>query len=183
MLNLRNPLLLAGVLVSVTVLEIWIFFGARCGVAAESQWSYIGDDHPQTWPRPHRDPVLLKRENTIRYQVDKEGADEEWARLYPNNGIVTLGANKRPFMVSMFHQLRCLDIIRQTIVHSAAENGTQHESNHLSEWQGSVPSEEAQHCVGYLRQMALCRANTQIEPIMTFTSVPHTCNDWTVAYI
>ena len=57
-------------------------------------------------------------EPTKHYQLSGPSADAEWAALAPNNGILRLGPERRPYSVSLFHQLRCLDIIRRDIVGS-----------------------------------------------------------------
>ena len=76
----------------------------------------------------------------------------------------------------MWHQLRCLDIIRRAY---DAHEGLTPEG----------PSPVARHCLHYLRQTVLCRSDTRLEPVID-TDGPHavqpwgtmTCKDWTRVY-
>ncbi|KAL0961076.1 hypothetical protein HGRIS_006059 [Hohenbuehelia grisea] len=76
----------------------------------------------------------------------------------------------------MFHQLRCLDILRKAIVTVDA--------------QAQFPARDmelSQHCVNYLRQMVLCRTDMEREVVIgkdapeSFPSL-YECRDWTVVY-
>ena len=47
----------------------------------------------------------------------------------------------------------------------------------------------ARHCMNYLRQMILCRADTRLEPVRspigharTMSEVTHVCQDWSTVY-
>lgn len=89
-------------------------------------------------------------EPTKHYQLSGLAADEEWAALAPNNGILHLGPQRLPYSVSLFHQLRCLDIIRRDVAES-------------------LPPEDSQlsrHCLNYMRQMVLCRADLAVDPVL-----------------
>lgn len=111
-------------------------------------------------------------EDSVHYQINTEDGRAEWASLTPGNGLVYLGEQPgRPFSISMFHQLRCLDIIREDIV-GADSNAA------LS-----------RHCLNYLRQMIMCRSDAQLENILLtskedslqpFFVRPGTyvCNNW-----
>lgn len=66
-------------------------------------------------------------------------ADEDWASNFPkSNGWVALGPNHDMFVLSMFHQLHCLDALRFGYVTAKARvlefpgNGTgvEHHVNH-----------------------------------------------------
>lgn len=128
--------------------------------------------------------VKMFIEDTVHYQVDDAASvvvDEEWAQLYPGDGLVYLGNNnidpKQPYTVSMFHQLRCLDIIRRDARALEARNLTE----------PTVPSLLAQHCVNYLRQMVLCRSDLDLD---TTTGRPkpvvqpdiYRCYDWEAVF-
>ncbi|TBU28733.1 hypothetical protein BD311DRAFT_314669 [Dichomitus squalens] len=115
-------------------------------------------------------------EPTVHYKTNSSEADAEWAALVPGGGIVRIGPQGDLYLVSMFHQLRCLDIIRQS--YNRREGLTP---------QG--PSAVAMHCLHYLRQTGLCRRDTRLEPVID-TEGPHavqpwgtmTCKDWTAVY-
>jgi len=128
-------------------------------------------------------------ENSVHYQLD--GDDEEWKALYPNGGIVYVGENKKPFTISMFHQLRCLDILRREIVRLEAASSepdpseTQEKAANSTSASNSSPLHY--HCVDYLRQMVLCRADLELDPVF---GKPHPavipdayqCRDWSKVY-
>jgi len=76
-------------------------------------------------------------------------------------------------MVSMFHQLRCVNVVREQLV---VPKRARH-------------AELAQHCMNYLRQMILCRGDSFLEPyqypsrISGVDSNPvRQCWDWEVVY-
>jgi hypothetical protein len=87
-------------------------------------------------------------ENSVRYQPHAREAADEFANLFPSGGhLVHMGEDQRPFTVSMFHQLRCLEVVRKEY---ADRTG---------------PSPLARHCLNYLRQSILCLADNRIEPV------------------
>ncbi|KAI0371485.1 hypothetical protein BV20DRAFT_1051511 [Pilatotrama ljubarskyi] len=62
---------------------------------------------------PLRD-VAMYFEPTVHYQLNSTEADAEWAALTPlNDGIVYAGSERQPYLLSIFHQLRCLDVLRR----------------------------------------------------------------------
>ena len=106
----------------------------------------------------------------VHYGLHEPEADDEWKALVPRGGIIYLGKTQRPFTISMFHQLRCLDIIRVSL---KAEN--------------SRDSQLIQHCFNYLRQTALCHSGTRMDPLTDKTGTrlshkPVACNNWEVIY-
>ncbi|TFK47281.1 hypothetical protein OE88DRAFT_1665975 [Heliocybe sulcata] len=112
-------------------------------------YSYIGAD----WPN-HFDiavgPAEMTYEETARYPILGPGADAMWTSLIPetNRGYVRLGSDRRVFVVAMFHQLHCLDEIRRSLV----------------DLERASPSAHFHHCMNYLRQHFLCKADTTLEP-------------------
>jgi len=108
--------------------------------------------------------IYLNVENTVHYQLNSSVADAEWAALVPpNGGIVHVGPDRQPFMPSVFHQLRCLDILRQAYVTDA---------------HNTLP-----------KQITMCRANLRLEPVVDPFGVHAvnpwgklTCSDWRVVY-
>ncbi|OJT15472.1 hypothetical protein TRAPUB_7343 [Trametes pubescens] len=117
--------------------------------------------------------VSMYFEPTIHYQLNSTEADAEWAALVPTNGgIVHVGPERQPFMLSVFHQLRCLDILRRAYISHAEE-----------------PDAVAVHCLNYIRQMVLCRRDTILEPVVDIGSAHAvqawrtlTCKDWRKVY-
>ena len=80
-------------------------------------------------------------EDTVHYAVDTAEGAQHWNALIPGgDGVIRLGPNKRPFSISMVHQLRCLDVIRV-----AATERTL-----------SLDGERSvvRHCMNYLRQVS-----------------------------
>lgn len=91
------------------------------------------------WDIGPLDTVLMHVQNTVNYQLNGSLADVQWASLIPDGGgIVHLGEGRYPFMLSIYHQLRCLDLIRQAYTEGASDT--------------SLPvSPTAVHCLNYLR--------------------------------
>ncbi|TFK18157.1 hypothetical protein FA15DRAFT_675514 [Coprinopsis marcescibilis] len=115
-------------------------------------------------------------DNPKHFQLDEEDGGAEWAAIVPGgDGIVYLGPEKHPYTISLFHQLRCLDIIRQeTIKDRQPDEG---------------PSDLGRHCLNYIRQMVTCRGDLEIE---SFQFASHKnpidqrgvyeCKDWEAVY-
>lgn len=121
-------------------------------------------------------PVRTSLENTMHFGVYGSAADADWASIIPDNGgVVYMGQEKRPFMPSMFHQLQCLNTIRLSYLQVNSTIG-----------QGVDPT--AQHCLNYLRQMCLCRADLNLEQVIDdFFHLVHfrreqTCRNWEIPY-
>ncbi|KAH9929376.1 uncharacterized protein B0H18DRAFT_953560 [Fomitopsis serialis] len=102
-------------------------------------------------------PVAMSIGDTVRYQLNDPFAEEEYARLMPSGGhLVYVHDAGRPrgdaveepgpraYTVTLFHQLKCLDIIRRELTDDSLE----------------TPTIRAAHCMNYLRQMIICRVNT-----------------------
>ncbi|KAI0300033.1 hypothetical protein B0F90DRAFT_573611 [Multifurca ochricompacta] len=111
-------------------------------------------------------------EATNHYQLSGFNADAEWALLTPNDGILHLGPHQQPYSISLFHQLRCLDILRRDII-------------------GTLPQEEtklSRHCLNYMRQMVLCRTDLAVDPVLgreleaEVRADTNQCVDWRHVY-
>lgn len=82
----------------------------------------------------------------------------------------------------MFHQLKCLDIIRQELVAPSQRDG--HTTESPSHW------ELTEHCMNYLRQISLCHGNTALESVRSDQSpkitdlhrTTYECRDWSAMY-
>ena len=124
--------------------------------------------------------------DTVRYQLDDPFAAEEYARLMPSGGHLVYVTDEpdpshgegekgdhgpRAYTVALFHQLKCLDIIRRDLTDSSLK----------------APSQLAGHCMNYLRQMILCKANTRLESVKhplgaVERTYAATCKDWELVY-
>ncbi|KZV95270.1 hypothetical protein EXIGLDRAFT_610797, partial [Exidia glandulosa HHB12029] len=141
---------------------------------------YVGTDYPRAWDL-HLDKVLKATEDSVHYASHTELGHSEWNSTLPSGGgMLYFGppGNRQQFSISMFHQLRCLDIIGRELLDERAQ---------MKQW--VEPSALSQHCMGYLRQMILCRADTWIEsaynavgPRIVTSAATHTCSDWSAVY-
>ncbi|KAI0259771.1 hypothetical protein BC834DRAFT_601001 [Gloeopeniophorella convolvens] len=134
--------------------------------------TYIGSDYPRTWDVGDLPPIRMAIEPTTHFQISGRDADAEWAALAPNDGILHLGPDRQPFSISLFHQLRCLDVIRRDIA-------------------GELPPEDlrlSRHCLNYMRQMVLCRADLSLDTVLgregeaEVRADTHQCVDWRRVY-
>ena len=105
-----------------------------------------------------------------RYRLDSA---QQWAPLFPEAGIIHLGSSRTPFTVSMMHQLRCLDVIRDQLTRPKSQRDI----------------EPTRHCLNYLRQTVICRGDLHFDPIQYPHKVnalhPHAirrCKDWGAVY-
>ncbi|VDC03522.1 unnamed protein product [Peniophora sp. CBMAI 1063] len=109
--------------------------------------------------------VTMYFEASAHYGLNGSDADMEWASLLPSNGgILSVGSKRDPYMLSMFHQLACLDIIRRSYVER--ERGPDREID------TRVPA-----CLNYVRQTILCRRDIRLEPVVN-PGGPHTVQPW-----
>ncbi|OJT11911.1 hypothetical protein TRAPUB_11557 [Trametes pubescens] len=125
-------------------------------------------NHP-LWSMERGD-VLLEHDSWTRYHLD---AAQQWAPLFPEGGVVHLGPEKTPYTVSMMHQLRCLDVVRDQLNRPKSERSEQ----------------PARHCLNYIRQQLMCRGDLQLDPYQYPHKVravhPHAirkCKDWRAVY-
>ncbi|KAL1943600.1 hypothetical protein VTO73DRAFT_4045 [Trametes versicolor] len=117
-----------------------------------------------------RGEVLLQHDSWTRYHLD---AAQQWAPLFPEGGIIHLGPEQTPYTVSMMHQLRCLDVLRDQLNRPKSERSEQ----------------PARHCLNYIRQQLMCRGDLQLDPYQYPHKVravhPHAirkCKDWRAVY-
>ncbi|KAJ7132441.1 hypothetical protein C8R44DRAFT_774058 [Mycena epipterygia] len=122
-------------------------------------------------------PVLMDVHNTANYELNGSLADAQWAALFPaQGGVICLGPEREPFMLSMFHQLRCLDVIRRDYVAGSMDAG-------------KGTSAATRHCLNYIRQMILCRGDRRLEAVVDPYGAhavqvrgTQTCRDWSAVY-
>lgn len=101
-----------------------------------------GDDYPRIWPVNFGDPVKLFIEDTVHYQLESTiDNDSEWDALAPGDGMIYLGEDHEPHSITMFHSLRCLNVLRRD----------------LSSKPSPTASELSRHCMNYLRQIVRSR--------------------------
>ncbi|TFY69821.1 hypothetical protein EVJ58_g199 [Rhodofomes roseus] len=130
----------------------------------DSRYSYAGDDYPSELPI-RLDAVEMDFEDVSGdswYSQTGFDAWLQWHALdhFPRaHGFVELGRDRRQFGISMFHQIHCLSMIRESLI-----NGI---------------NDHAAHCLNFMRQAVLCNADTTLEAI---TETTHTCKDWTQVY-
>jgi hypothetical protein len=124
-------------------------------------------------------------ENTVHYNLDTPVGVAEWSSLVPaNSGIIHLGPDRRPFSISLFHELRCLDVLRAEL-ETQLELADQYVAGHAVEHDNVV-----HHCMNYVRQMSMCRGDTRLENVKrifphtgtTTSDITHTCKDWTAVF-
>lgn len=114
-------------------------------------------------------------DNPKRFQLDTPDGAREWAAIVPKDGIIHLGPYRQPYSISMFHQLRCLDIIRNETVRDPRDT--------------DKPTELAKHCLNYLRQMVTCRGDLEMESFQFASNKNpidlhgvYECKDWEAVY-
>jgi len=142
----------------------------------DSHYTYVGDDHPVQLP-VHLPLVALKVEETSKYGISNLGAWDDWRSTdwFPKtDGFVRLGPDGRLFSVSLFHQLHCLQLMRDAVLNN--RNVTAH----------------THHCFNLIRQMVLCASDTTLDPIniadedgtpgANGVGTVHVCRDWQKAY-
>ncbi|KAJ6529061.1 hypothetical protein DFH09DRAFT_156562 [Mycena vulgaris] len=120
--------------------------------------------------------VLMDVHNTENYQLNGSQADAQWEALIPaNGGLIRVGPQNKIFMVSIYHQLKCLDIIRRDYVERSVRKT------------GTAPL--TRHCLNYIRQMVLCRGDRRLECVVdpfgehaVQVRGTQTCRDWSKVY-
>lgn len=129
------------------------------------------------WPIAQPGIVRAYIEDTRHYQLSGTDADKEWNELYPGGGIIRLGPSSPPYSISMFHELRCLDIIRVDLARIQSSN---------SSASMPPPSTLARHCMNYIRQMLLCYTDTRMDMLsgLEVNARPeiYVCRDWNAVY-
>ncbi|TFK53456.1 hypothetical protein OE88DRAFT_1252328 [Heliocybe sulcata] len=149
---------------------------------ADRTYDYSGDSFPELYPVGDLPETHIVIEDTAHYQISTADAYEDWASMFPRGGgFVHLGRKSRPFGISMYHQLACVDNIRTTLATPFAERTeAQLERNH--------------QCFNYLRQTILCEPELRLEPesdklndfglneVVDGLGVDHVCKDWTMVF-
>ncbi|KAJ7454053.1 hypothetical protein B0H11DRAFT_1820189 [Mycena galericulata] len=150
-------------------------------------YSYRGHDYPPTLPLhgPHSH-ALLTVEDSVNYPLlgfqsdplwfSLSDAAEGYVRLQPDPSVPKPDQSRivenRLFGVTVFHELHCLRLLNLAF-----------DPSHV------VGDHHIQHCLGYLKQMALCDADLTLEPAGWTDGKPHdvvgathVCRDWEMVY-
>jgi hypothetical protein len=115
-------------------------------------------------------------EETIHYALDDTPATEnEWKSLFPGDGLIRTGKDRKIFSTSMFHQLRCLDILRSRVVD--VRKGNRKESSGQTE-EGLLTT----HCINYLREVVLCNMDLHLYAVVGGAPHDYICRDWERVY-
>ncbi|KAF8497917.1 hypothetical protein F5888DRAFT_1613060 [Russula emetica] len=149
---------------------ITLLLKLQAATSPSSLHSYVGSDHPRTWEIGYLPPIRINIEPTKHYQLSGYNADAEWAALAPQNGIIHLGPHRQPYSISLFHQLRCLDIIRRDIVNPPRPESLpppEAEDNDSNSKKKNLKKKKlSRHCLNYMRQMVLCRTDLALDPVL-----------------
>ncbi|PSR97578.1 hypothetical protein PHLCEN_2v4285 [Hermanssonia centrifuga] len=113
--------------------------------------------------------------HSVRFELDSPDGIAEWAAIIPGDGLVHLGEQKEPYTISMMHQLRCLDILREELVRERDDS--------------EGPSTLSRHCLNYMKQMVMCRGDIELEPFQYPNHKDpidmegiYECRDWSAVY-
>ncbi|KAI0362153.1 hypothetical protein OH77DRAFT_1466556 [Trametes cingulata] len=149
--------------------------------AKKGGYTYKGADYPLLWPLAPLSRVHLSQEDSVHYAVNTPLGRAEWNSTLPSGGhLIHLGPSKQAFTVSMFHEIRCLNIIREVLVAFYEDESAD---------AGYGRRGDVKHCMNYLRQIVLCRADLRLESIRSpvgskkaVSDVTHECRDWATVY-
>ncbi|KAJ7486858.1 hypothetical protein FB451DRAFT_774401 [Mycena latifolia] len=122
-----------------------------------------------TYSIPAGPPVAMHFSSTSHYQFNSPDAEAEYESLVPTGGHVVhvLG---RPYTVALFHQMKCLDIIRRQYLENTPDI-----------------SPLTRHCLLYLRETIICQSNPRLESVRNTVGSANrrydaVCRDWTLVY-
>ncbi|KAK0486111.1 hypothetical protein IW261DRAFT_1559536 [Armillaria novae-zelandiae] len=141
-----------------------------------SDYTFIGDDFPYTFPIAHNlSTVAMQVEESVHFSLHDPNSHAEWQSVLPASvGTVILGPYNRSFVVPMFHELHCTVLLFE----SFAPNTEKPHWGHIK------------HCMNYIRQWALCRADLTLERgsfeqrdfVKERVGAMHACKDWNAVY-
>lgn len=121
----------------------------------------------------------MRMTGSTRYKLGTSEGAEEWAKLMPSGGHLVHIAAPNPqspttetYTSTLFHQLKCLDIIREQYISRPVQ---------------VPPPGLTRHCMSYLRQTFLCRPTLWLESTKNARGVASrdydaVCRDWTKVY-
>ncbi|KAJ3980398.1 hypothetical protein F5890DRAFT_1468237 [Lentinula detonsa] len=128
-------------------------------------------------------PAALKIVPTEHYHILN---DTQWHTTFSPQpgytfGFVRLGTEVTPFEPAIFHQMHCLNVLRQSLVSDDWSDVSEHGPRlwHVN------------HCLNMIRQAILCNSDTTLEPSYIYGThkgrnqsaasgmdVWHICRDW-----
>ncbi|KAI0056929.1 hypothetical protein BV25DRAFT_1995274 [Artomyces pyxidatus] len=161
-----------------TIIWTWLLVRDSTPIAErrEKQYSYEGADFPYALPFDLGSPVDMAVEESVHYSFAGEGTTDEWYHHSPRPyGGIRLGPMNRTFHISMFHQIHCLRLFRETLTRRGGRK---------------IGWGHAQHCIHVLREEILCNPDLTLEPgdfktrAFTFErqGATHTCRNWNAIY-
>ncbi|KAJ7642961.1 hypothetical protein DFH06DRAFT_1426664, partial [Mycena polygramma] len=133
---------------------------------------YRGDDYPYQLPL-HLPLIALKIEESKSYRLSDFDSYNDWRStdVFPTgNGFVKLGPDGGASGIAMFHQMHCLQRVRDAILDP----------------EGSA-DQHAAHCLNLLRQTVLCASDTSLDALnmeggTDGIGTVHVCRDWQKVY-
>lgn len=163
------------ILVALASLLFTTLLGFGVGFAAGA-WKPEGFSHEHSLLQP---PGTVVREfvynETFTHGFDDPVAGPAWHELDPNGGkILHPSLAKNETVISAFHQIHCLYVLRLAFYH-ALDGTFDYDSKNSGDW-------HAGHCFDYLRQSIMCAADTNLEHSNAeghhMWNRTHYCRDW-----
>ncbi|KAI0314401.1 hypothetical protein OF83DRAFT_1174773 [Amylostereum chailletii] len=157
--------------------------GASCAQLTFDDSQASVSSEAQKWTIKGLRRAALTPEESVHYRVETPSGISEWATSLPRGrGVVHSSASEGhagegQYRLAMFHQLECLDVVRQ-------------ESSARKEHPSQPATERAQFCLNYLRQSIQCHADSHLEMVRSKFGgravLPYTtrtgCLDWEVVW-
>jgi hypothetical protein len=138
--------------------------------------AYHGVDFPWSWNIDPSEKVHMLLDDSVHYDLGSPRGIAEWKSLFPpHDGAIRLGPDARPFGLSMFHELACVDTLRDALVSDDTDMKPFERPN-------------VDHCMNYLRQAALCRGDLTLQNLrrvdnhVTDWFTTYECKDWSAVY-
>lgn len=149
----------------------------------------IDADATNIWTSPRLQKAAMTPEESVHYKLDTDAGGVEWASVLPHGqGVVFLnstgtssdsshslrsstsaarnGNGKAPYRVAMFHQLDCLNVLREEMVLLLRTSTHTSTSPDPPATSSSTPTpHRAQFCLNYLRESILCHADSHLERV------------------
>ena len=157
--------------------------------------AYIPDaNDPHAFNPVFGEPIAMRVSDVSSYLLDSDIGAAEWAKLVPPRREGQLvyvkddtsdpnnASDVRKYSVTLFHQLKCLDVIRrQYILPLLPSTGVEGENRTPP----VMPI--TRHCMNYLRQTIWCRPSLWLESVKNATetvskSYDAVCRDWNEVY-
>ncbi|PSR83174.1 hypothetical protein PHLCEN_2v375 [Hermanssonia centrifuga] len=125
------------------------------------------------------EPVAMRVSDTAHFDLQSQEGIDEFAHALPSGGHLVYvrpdgdGSDPQPYTVTLFHQLRCLDVIRQQ----------------YSKVPSAPPPSLLHHCMNYVRHTILCRPHLLLEPAVNSQGTESreggydaVCHNWEAVY-